>query len=193
LIAAGASALTSGNTENESGWTPLHYAARNSHAVCVRSLITANADLNARTRTDGSTPLHLAAAAREGLDCIAALLDAGARADLRDSNFALPSAVACTCRWEDSEEACQLLIAGEKKLYLCDLLGETHRGSALPPEILMTIVGFVLSPKGELGAPDSGPESEEDRESGSGSDDADSDDDDDASGPSFHDDDSSAG
>ena len=86
-----------------------------------------------------------------------------------------------------------MLIAGEKKLYLCDLLGETHRGSALPPEILMTIVGFVLSPKGELGAPDSGPESEEDRESGSGSDDADSDDDDDASGPSFHDDDSSAG
>jgi ankyrin repeat protein len=57
---------------------PLHLAARGGHGGLVRLLLKAGSDPAAVTTNSGVTALHLAAAAIEGEDAIAALLRAGA-------------------------------------------------------------------------------------------------------------------
>lgn len=66
---------------DESGRTPLHYAA-GAGAAAVELLLSASADLNAQS-ADGSTPLH-EAVARGSVTAVEALVRAGADQELRD-------------------------------------------------------------------------------------------------------------
>ena len=74
LVAAGADV----NTTSESGWTPLHSAAR--HADCIVALLAAGADPNLAA-SSGRTPLH-EAAGRGNVRGVAALLAAGANTEV---------------------------------------------------------------------------------------------------------------
>lgn len=49
------------NSTDSSGYTALHYAARNNHIDIVRFLISNGACVNCTTRAGGETPLHRAA------------------------------------------------------------------------------------------------------------------------------------
>lgn len=69
----------------DSGYTPLHYAAREGHAECVRALLASGANANARTRAGGATPLHRAAFTGSGA-CVMLLLEGGADPCLRDAD-----------------------------------------------------------------------------------------------------------
>ncbi len=44
---------------NTLGWTPLHTAAFNKHATCVRVLVSGGAEVNIKNN-DGETPLKIA-------------------------------------------------------------------------------------------------------------------------------------
>ena len=47
------------NTQNETGWTPLHYAAEHNYVECVKLLLgVQNIDVNIKNK-DGRTPLHI--------------------------------------------------------------------------------------------------------------------------------------
>lgn len=48
------------NTQDSSGFTPLHHAAAEGHPACVTILLNAHANINA-THNAGKTPLHFAA------------------------------------------------------------------------------------------------------------------------------------
>ena len=48
------------NSTDSSGYTALHYAARNNHVDLVRFLISNGACVNCSTRAGGDTPLHRA-------------------------------------------------------------------------------------------------------------------------------------
>ncbi len=61
---------------NESGWSPLHYAADRRHALLVQLLLEAGATVDAETQ-EGTTPLMLAAH-RGDEDSVRLLLCAGA-------------------------------------------------------------------------------------------------------------------
>ena len=67
------------DARDESGNTPLHFAAERSSACAVRALIDAGADVNARANNN-ATPLHLAAKTRDD-EILRALLEAGADAN----------------------------------------------------------------------------------------------------------------
>ena len=70
--------------DGNSGYTPLHYAARGGHSECVALLLRAKAPVHARTQ-GGATPLMRAAFAGQAAAC-AALLRAGSVADAQDSD-----------------------------------------------------------------------------------------------------------
>lgn len=79
--------LSLDSTDN-SGYTPLHYAAQNSSELTVQCLLDCGADFN-MTASCGDTPLHVAA--REGCDAIVALLiERGADVNCRDSGGGTP-------------------------------------------------------------------------------------------------------
>ena len=61
----------------DSGYTPLHYAAREGHDACVSLLLGRGANVNSATRAGGATPLHRAAFTWQER-CVAMLLDADA-------------------------------------------------------------------------------------------------------------------
>jgi hypothetical protein len=61
----------------DSGYTPLHYAAREGHDACVSLLLGRGANVNSATRAGGATPLHRAAFTGQER-CVAMLLDADA-------------------------------------------------------------------------------------------------------------------
>lgn len=65
------------SSKSRRGWTPLHTAAKFSHAAVVDLLIRAGADLNPVTEGVQATPLHIAAE-KGSATVIAALLSAGA-------------------------------------------------------------------------------------------------------------------
>jgi ankyrin repeat protein len=71
----------SGTVDNlgESGWAPLHEAAREGHVEVIQYLLEKNADVNVRTAL-GSTPLHWAAIGGHA-GAARALLDAGGDVD----------------------------------------------------------------------------------------------------------------
>ncbi len=67
------------------GATPLHAAAAHGRLEAVRLLLARAADPNART-DDGITPLHLCSGSpRDAVEIAKALIDAGARTDVRDA------------------------------------------------------------------------------------------------------------
>lgn len=79
--------LSLDSTDN-SGYTPLHYAAQNGSELTVQCLLDCGADFNL-TASCGDTPLHVAA--REGCDAIVALLiERGADVNCRDSGGGTP-------------------------------------------------------------------------------------------------------
>lgn len=77
-LAAGANA----GATTRAGRTALHEAAWHGHTGVARALIAARADVNARDRRTGETPLHSAARANRG-EMIIVLLSGGARTGMR--------------------------------------------------------------------------------------------------------------
>eukprot|EP00887_Chlorella_sp_A99_P005549 scaffold1.g5549.t1 len=68
-----------------SGYTPLHYAAREGHADVAEFLLASGADINAATRSGGAAPLHRAAyTGRAGV--VRLLLRHGADLSLQDAD-----------------------------------------------------------------------------------------------------------
>lgn len=80
LLAAGARL----DRYSEAGTLPIHDAALGGSAEAIRALAAHGANLNARTKLQQQTPLHLAAAMGK-LDALEALLSLGADPSLTDS------------------------------------------------------------------------------------------------------------
>jgi len=79
---------------DKKGRTAAHYAAYFGRIACLRLLIDAGAQLEAKTTGSGSTPLHLAA--QEGhAECCSLLLAMGSDANARNDNGQV-----CLLRWE---------------------------------------------------------------------------------------------
>ena len=72
-----------------SGYTPLHYAAREGHLACVELLLRSGADVNRATTAGGATPLHRAAFTGR-VEVVHALLAAGARPAQQDADLETP-------------------------------------------------------------------------------------------------------
>lgn len=84
-----------------SGFTPLHWAAKQGALDCSRLLLDAGADVNADSNSL-KTPLHQAAVAHQNMvllpsnvDLMALLIEAGADVDARDSKGRTPLFLAC--------------------------------------------------------------------------------------------------
>ncbi|KAG2453016.1 hypothetical protein HYH02_002352 [Chlamydomonas schloesseri] len=73
--------LAAKDVVNKDGMTALHCAALSGSAETIRLLLSAGLDMEARTKTSSSTPLHLAAGAEASEAVVRALV--GAQADLR--------------------------------------------------------------------------------------------------------------
>lgn len=85
---------------NQYGFTTLHHAvdsdgARRDRVDVVRVLLGAGADIEAKTETDGPSPLHIAAS-QPYESRVCALLEGGARIDARDFEGATPLPRACS-------------------------------------------------------------------------------------------------
>lgn len=93
--------------EDPSGYTALHYAARNGRLKICKLLLERGANVNARTRCARATSLHRAASQGHE-DVVDFLLKSGADADLLDDDgcTALHRAVLA-----DSVPTCRLLLS----------------------------------------------------------------------------------
>ncbi|MBL4588137.1 ankyrin repeat domain-containing protein [Candidatus Babeliales bacterium] len=76
------------NTQNDWGWTPLHFAARNECTETVNILIKYGADLNMKNE-DGITPLHLATLSQQN-EVVKTLLKNGANLNMLDNDRKTP-------------------------------------------------------------------------------------------------------
>lgn len=98
LLAAGGDA----DAFDEAGLSALHLACAGGHGGCVRELVAACADINGSSVAFPWTPLHCATAfagGEGGLDCIRALLSAGAdRALAPTAGGRTPRELAQACR-----------------------------------------------------------------------------------------------
>ena len=88
LIEAGAEldAWTGRGYHGDDGLTPLHEAVASGHAAVVAALLAAGADVHARDRIDGPTPLHDASTP----EAVALLLEAGADIGARAHYYRYP-------------------------------------------------------------------------------------------------------
>merc|ERR1712002_576762 len=73
------------NLLDSSGYTALHYAARNGHYDVCEALISAVADVNIPTRAGGMTALHRAAL-KSHIEVIKLLINSGANITLTDND-----------------------------------------------------------------------------------------------------------
>ena len=119
--------VTNDGVDGDSGYTPLHYAAREGHAECVRVLLASGANANARTRAGGATPLHRAAFTGEAT-CVRLLLDGGADPCARDADGESALHKASANGHADVVRA--LLRAGEER----GIAGERDRKGMTPVE-----------------------------------------------------------
>lgn len=84
---------------NNMGWTPLHFACRETQAPpLIQKLLSCSADVNA-TAIDGLTPLHVACE-KGSLKVVQVLLEAGADAVAETKDGRTPLHVACAFRFE---------------------------------------------------------------------------------------------
>ncbi|KAL0849199.1 hypothetical protein ABMA28_013537 [Loxostege sticticalis] len=83
LIAKAKNITETVNAPDNSGYTALHYAARNGHIDICAILLKNGACINAQTRTGNATPLHKAAAAGKAI-AVKFLIDSGATVDMQD-------------------------------------------------------------------------------------------------------------
>lgn len=74
-----------GRVSGRSGYTPLHFAAREGHLEVVQLLIERGAHIDAQTTAGGATPLHRAAFMGR-TDVVKALLNGGADPTIRDAD-----------------------------------------------------------------------------------------------------------
>ncbi|KAG6454089.1 ankyrin repeat domain-containing protein 39 [Manduca sexta] len=83
------------NAPDNSGYTALHYAARNGHVDICKTLLSNGALIDSQTRTGKATPLHKAAAAGK-VEAVKFLIQSGANIRLQDidGETALHKAVA---------------------------------------------------------------------------------------------------
>lgn len=81
------------NVTSLAGVQPIHDAALGDNAEIIRELVKAGADVNARTRDENQTPLHLAAAMGK-MKSLEALLALGADLTSKDSNGRTPAEAA---------------------------------------------------------------------------------------------------
>jgi cytohesin len=72
------------DARNNSGWTPLHFAAQSQDENTIRALLAAGADVDARDDETSGTPLIFAADCGIDEGCIKALLEVGADVNARD-------------------------------------------------------------------------------------------------------------
>ncbi|XP_050361665.1 ankyrin repeat domain-containing protein 39-like isoform X1 [Nymphalis io] len=77
------------NSIDNSGYTALHYAARNGHDRICSILLQNGAQINASTRSGKATALHRAAAAGKE-NTVVLLIKSGARLDLQDADGKTP-------------------------------------------------------------------------------------------------------
>ena len=78
------------DARSENGRTPLHYAAQGSAPAFVTVLAKAGAEVNARDKRGGWTPLHLAAWFGKSRTVVQSLLDAGADPEAKDDTGRTP-------------------------------------------------------------------------------------------------------
>lgn len=85
------------NAVDETGWTALHYAARNGNLAIANALVNAGANVNARSKSDDS-PLHLVCHSGNP-QIVALLVKEGANISARNTfdNTALHNAAALNC------------------------------------------------------------------------------------------------
>lgn len=84
--------------------TLLQRACELDHHACARTLISAGADIEAKTRGGGKTALHYACR-NENVHAVAVLLDAGAQLETCDSNGDTPEMLAQKHRAYEAIEA----------------------------------------------------------------------------------------
>ncbi|CAH2104639.1 unnamed protein product [Euphydryas editha] len=77
------------NSVDSSGYTALHYAARNGHEDICSMLLQYGASIDALTRSAKSTPIHKAAAAGKE-NTVVLLIKNGAKIDLQDADGKTP-------------------------------------------------------------------------------------------------------
>ena len=109
------------NARNETGYTPLHLAARQGTAEVVQLLITAGADVNTRSE-DGTTPLHWAAW-QGTAEVVQLLIAAGADVNARSETGYTPLLLAAG--WGTAETTEALVAAG------ADITAKTERGRSV--------------------------------------------------------------
>lgn len=93
LVAAGAKV----NQPSECGMTALHLAVWHRHMDAIKALLQAKADVHARVKTNGMTPLHYAAFNSHGnRDIVSILLDKGSELEARTQEGWTPLHLAST-------------------------------------------------------------------------------------------------
>jgi ankyrin repeat protein len=120
------------NAQDNSGKTPLHYAASNDALLLVKCLVYNNADINVQNK-NGQTPLHLAQEA----DVVDFLLDNRASADVQDGCGSTPLHVAASnVKNEDSLLLVKCLVRYKANVNDQNLKGETPLHLAHKPDVI---------------------------------------------------------
>mmetsp|Transcript_14000 Transcript_14000/g.42272 ORF Transcript_14000/g.42272 Transcript_14000/m.42272 type:complete len:181 (+) Transcript_14000:154-696(+) len=116
FIAAHPASVNDDGCGGQSGFTPLHYAARAGHLDCAKLLLQNGCDINKQTRAGGATALHRAAYMGH-LDVTHLLLSSGADVVLQDADGMTPlhkaasrgHAAVCEALLRHSPEAASLV------------------------------------------------------------------------------------
>jgi len=99
------------NTQDENGWTMLHYAAANNDEASVKLLIECGTDVNAQDENK-RTPLHLAAVL-SGIGIVKYLVENGADFNVQDKHGYTPLCYALAYRnYNDTEVVTYLVKSG---------------------------------------------------------------------------------
>jgi len=114
------------------GFSALHSAACFGFPSIARKIITAGGDVNAAFDPFWHTPLHLAAAKGQS-ECVALLLEAGARANARNKPGATPLRLAASNESELKNKTTFLEIAGLLLAAGANINERNDQGTYMPP------------------------------------------------------------